>query len=200
MARTYLEAISLMRRVENVNVYSPTRPNREAFVTGMSRRGLNVVPVDTAEEAVRGAEIVLTATNAMGPRKEPDWIDDGSLVLCVTSREVGPELIDRCDAVFQLGNFTIDSGAKVPSLEFSQSGAGGFVAGTAAECESLRWSHLSEVRRFPSLIDVLVGTADGRTRPMRSPSSPTLVYRASSSQPSPHKRINLRDPAILART
>lgn len=165
MARAYLEAISLVRDVESVDVYSPTPDNRESFATEMSRRGLNVTAVDTAEEAVRGAEIVVTATNAIGPTMEPGWIDDGSLVLCVTRREIGPELVDRCDDVFQLGDFTIDSRANVPNMEYPQSGAGGFVAGTETERERLPWSHRSEVRRFPGLIDVLRRDVVGRSSP-----------------------------------
>lgn len=165
MARTYLEAITLVRGIENVNVYSPTPKNRESFATEMSQRGLNVTAVETAEEAVHGAEIVVTATNAMGPTMEPGWIDDGALVLCVTRREIGPELVDRCDRVFQLGEFTIDSGANVPNMEYPQSGAGGFIAGTDAERQRLPWSHRAEARRFPSLVEVLIGDTPGRRRP-----------------------------------
>jgi ornithine cyclodeaminase/alanine dehydrogenase-like protein (mu-crystallin family) len=165
MARTYLEAISLVRDIERVSVFSPTSANREAFAQEMTDKGLNVTAVATAEEAVRGAEIVVTATNSMGPTMEPDWIEDGALVLCVTRREIGPDLVDRCDNVLQLGDFSIDSGANVPNMEFPQSGAAGFVSGTDGERARLPWSHRAEARRFPSLIDVLVGEAPGRSRP-----------------------------------
>lgn len=164
MARTYLEAICLMQDIDTVNVYSPTPNNRGSFAAEMSQRGLDVTAVDTAEEAVRGAEIVVTATDAMGPTMEPEWIEDSSPVLCVTRREIGPDLVDRCDEVFQLGDLTIDSGADVPNMEFPQSGAGGFVAGTDAERERLPWSHRAEARRFPSLVEVLVRDTHGRCR------------------------------------
>ena len=67
--------------------------------------------------------------------------------------------------MFQLGDFTIDSRANVPNMEYPQSGAGGFVAGTETERERLPWSHRSEVRRFPGLIDVLRRDVVGRSIP-----------------------------------
>ncbi len=166
MARTYLEAIALTRRLDSVKVYSPTAAHREAYAIEMSEElGLAVTAVESAEEAVSGAEIVATATNAMAPTIEPDWVTDGALVLCVTRREVGPELVDRFDRVFQLGEFTIGSDSNVPNLEWPQSGAGGFVAGNEEERSRLPWKGSAEGRRFPSLIDLLRGEAEERGAP-----------------------------------
>ena len=166
MARTYLQAIALARPLRSAKVYSPTASHREAYADEMSGElGLPVPAVATAEDAVRGAGIVATATNAMGPTFDPEWVDDGAAVLCVTRREVGVGLVERADKVFQLGAFTIGADANVPGMEWPQSGAGGFVAGTADERARLPWSHAAEVRRFPSLIDVLAGREAGRTTP-----------------------------------
>lgn len=178
MAHSYLEAIALSRTLKSVRVYSPTRSHREAFAAEMSTKlNIEISAVDTAEEAVRGSDIVATATNSMGPTMEPEWIADGALVLCVTRREVGPELVERADQVFQLGTHTIGPGADVPDLEHPQSGAGGFVAGDAKDRSRLPWSHTAEVRNFPSLIDVLRGSIDGRTR-----SDETILFLNTGNQ------------------
>ena len=164
MARTYLEAISLSRSIDQVKVFSPTAANRETFAQEMSARlGLAIEAVGSPDEATSGCDIVVTATNSMVPTLQPEWIADGSLVLCVTRRELGPDLVARADKVLQLGAFSIGESAHVPDMEFPQSGAAGFVAGSADERMRLPWKHNAERGDFPSFIDMLRGSVEGRT-------------------------------------
>ena len=166
MARTYLEAISLTRPIELVKVFSPNKAHRVLFATEMSDRlGLSVQAVDTPEDAVADCGIVVTATNSMVPTLHPEWIATGSLVLCVTRRELSSELVDSADRVMQLGTFSIGPDANVPNLEFPQSGAGGFISGNEAERARLPWRHRSETRDFPSFIGMLRGDVRGRVAP-----------------------------------
>ena len=104
---------------------------------------------------------MVTATNSMTPPIEPEWVAEGALVIAVSRREVGPELVERADRTLQLGEFSIGSEAAVPGLEFPQSAAGGFVAGSPEERERLPWKHRAEQQRFPSLIDVIGGAHPG---------------------------------------
>ncbi len=164
MARVYLDAIPLSRKLKSVKVHSPTESNRNAFAAEMAARlELDVRSVDTPAAAVEGCDIVASATNSMVPTLEPEWIADGALVLNVTRRELGPELVARADKVLQLGAYSIGPDASVPDMEFPQSGAGGFVAGNQTERSRLPWKHNTETRDFPSFIDMLRGTVDGRT-------------------------------------
>jgi hypothetical protein len=101
----------------------------------------------------------------MVPTLQPEWIADGALVLCVTRREIGPDLVDRVDKVMQLGAFSISPSANVPDMEFPQSGAGGFIAGNEVERARLPWRHNAEKRDFPTLIDMLRGEVEGRSTP-----------------------------------
>lgn len=166
MARTHLEAVALACELKTVRVYSPTASNREAFAEEMQTVvGVEVEPVTAPEAAVSGADIVVTATNSMVPTLQPEWIDQGALVIFVTRREVSPELITRADRVMQLGEYSIGPEANVPGMEFPQSGAGGFVAGNDDERSRLPWKHRAETGQFPSLIEMLAGKVDGRTRP-----------------------------------
>ena len=76
MARTYLEAIACVREITECRVYSPTAANRNAFAREMSEQlKMKVVAVDSARAAVRGADILASATDSMIPVYEPDWID-----------------------------------------------------------------------------------------------------------------------------
>ena len=68
MARSHLQAMLAVRDLELVQVYSPTRANRERYAAEMSERyGIQVRAVDTAEAACAGADIVTGCTDAVGP-------------------------------------------------------------------------------------------------------------------------------------
>jgi ornithine cyclodeaminase/alanine dehydrogenase-like protein (mu-crystallin family) len=67
-ARTQLEAIAAVRKLESVRAYGRDSGRREKFANEMSERlGIAVTPVDSAAEAVRGADIVTTATTTTLP-------------------------------------------------------------------------------------------------------------------------------------
>ena len=92
-ARSQLEAVRAVRRIREVRAWSRNseRLNRFAAETGAQA-------VSTAEEAVRGAEIVVTATNAKDPVLAAEWIAPGTHVKAVgsniaTRRELPAELV-----------------------------------------------------------------------------------------------------------
>ena len=64
-ARGVLHAHTRVRALKKVKVYSPTREHREAFAQQMREElKLEVKPVDTLREAIRGVDIVTVVTNA----------------------------------------------------------------------------------------------------------------------------------------
>src|SRR2546430_1922152 len=80
-ARTQLTAAAAVRPLKKIKVYSSTKENRERFAKEMSvRTGLEVVPVGTAEEAVRGSDIVTAAINTVEPVVEGHWLEEGTHV------------------------------------------------------------------------------------------------------------------------
>ena len=77
-AKTQLTAHLAVRPLTEVKVYSPTKPNREKFATVMSEQtGIEVIPVASAEEAIRGSDIVAAATNTVDPVVEGRWLEEG---------------------------------------------------------------------------------------------------------------------------
>src|SRR5947209_8970270 len=67
-ARTQLEAIAAVRKLESARVYGRDAAKRERFCDEMSERlGIPVQPSPSAADAVRGADIVCTATTATQP-------------------------------------------------------------------------------------------------------------------------------------
>jgi alanine dehydrogenase len=164
MARTYLEAIAEVRDLRDVRVFSPTGANRERFAARTAEElGLSVTAVDSAEAAVRGADIVATATDAMGPTFEAGWVAPGAHITCVTRRELGPELLTLADPIVQLGVSTIPYGADVPGMRWPRGSLAAYVAGQPEERARIPAGRKSERGVYPCLVDLLAGDHPGRT-------------------------------------
>ncbi len=81
MAVASLVALDAVCSPREVRVYSPTVTHREEYARRMTQElGLHVVPVATAEQAVRGCGIVCSATTAATPFVRDEWLDPGSLI------------------------------------------------------------------------------------------------------------------------
>ena len=77
-AKTQLTAHAVVRQLSKVKVYSPTKENRERFAGEMSKAtGIEVVPVNSAEEAIRGSDIVTAATNTVDPVIQGKYVEPG---------------------------------------------------------------------------------------------------------------------------
>ncbi|HEV2688794.1 MAG TPA: ornithine cyclodeaminase family protein [Bryobacteraceae bacterium] len=102
-AKTQLEAMRAVRPIETVRVWSRSEEKREKFAADHS-----VVATATAEEAVRGADIVVTATNAKDPVVEKDWIAPGALVNAMGSNVANRRELPS-DLVRDAGLVAVDS-------------------------------------------------------------------------------------------
>lgn len=83
-ARTQLECLASVYTLGEVAVFSPTRANREHYAIEMSRKlGLKVTPVDSIEAAVRGRQVVASASGARTaePILRGEWLT-GCRLLC----------------------------------------------------------------------------------------------------------------------
>ncbi len=104
-ARSQLDAVSRVRRLEEVRVWSRSPEKRQQFAVEMAERtGLNVRAVATAEEAVRGMAIVTTATFAREPVLESAWVDAGTHINAMGSnhperREIPEALLSRASLI-----------------------------------------------------------------------------------------------------
>jgi ornithine cyclodeaminase/alanine dehydrogenase-like protein (mu-crystallin family) len=164
MARTYLDAIAEVRSLREVRIYSTTPANREKFAAAArDELGLNARAVDSAEEAVREASIVATATDAMGATFDPAWVARGAHVTCVTRRELSHELVERADRTLQLGINTVPHGTPVPGMEWKAGGIASYVSGQPDERARIPASSGAQTGVFPTLADVHRGRAQART-------------------------------------
>ena len=92
-ARAHLEALRQVRRFEEVRVWSRTAAHAKRFAEHHGARAT------TREAAVRGADVIVTATNALEPVLEGAWLKPGAHVNTVGSpRPNWRELDDRAMA------------------------------------------------------------------------------------------------------
>jgi len=103
-ARTQVEAIHAVRPIKRVRVWSRSEEKRRKFAEELSTPALPVESVATAEEAVHGAQIVVTATNSAEPVIEDAWIAPGTMINAMGSnaarrRELPSELVRRAALV-----------------------------------------------------------------------------------------------------
>ena len=70
-ARSHVEALGLVRQFEEVRVWSPTKEHAKQFAEEIGGTAVS------AEEAVRGADVVVTVTNSKKPVLNGSWLKSG---------------------------------------------------------------------------------------------------------------------------
>jgi alanine dehydrogenase len=144
-ARTQLEAMLAVRQISDVRVWSRNPAKRDAFAAETNTRA-----VETAEEAVRGAQIVVTATYAKDPVLSAEWIAPGTHINAMGSnqanrREIPSELVHRADSI------------AVDSIEQARMESGDLLMALDDD----GWSS----PRIVELKDVVTGRVQARTAP-----------------------------------
>ena len=149
-ARAHLRALAGVREFEQVRVYAPTRAHAQAVVqemagqAGAPRGELSVAA--SAEEAVRGADVVVTVTSAREPVLRRAWLKPGAHVSAVgastpQARELDTDTVAAsalfCDSRESLrheaGEFRLAvTEGKITGEEHVRAELGEVLAGTAA--------------------------------------------------------------------
>jgi alanine dehydrogenase len=89
-AKLHLLALTRIRpMISEARVYSPTPERRESFAREMSAvLGLPVRAVSTSREVIRGADVILSATNSNVPVFDGNWLDPGQHVTSIVSSNI----------------------------------------------------------------------------------------------------------------
>ncbi len=150
-ARTQLEAVvvALARKLEGVRAFGRDPQRREIFAKEMTERlGVTVTPVSSAEEAVRGAGVLITSTTSKTPVVEGRWLERGAHINAIgvnyaEKSEIDAEAVRRCDVI------------AADSVEQSKVEAGDLIQGFGDDAS--RWAAVRE------LSAIVAGKVPGRT-------------------------------------
>ena len=118
-ARSHIEALRCVRQFEDIRVWSQTKGHAEDFAKEIGAK------VMSAEEAVRGADVVVTVTNSTTPVLKGTWLKEGCHVNAIGAcrpdwRELdddamrnGVLFVDSREAAMKESGDVILSGAKI---------------------------------------------------------------------------------------
>jgi ornithine cyclodeaminase/alanine dehydrogenase-like protein (mu-crystallin family) len=147
-ARAQLEAVCAVRVIREVKAFSPTADRRETFSTEMSAKlGVNVTPVESAEEATSQADVVVAITSTSRPVLEGKWLRPGTHVNAAGGnhwmrRELDEVAVRRAEVLV------------VDDLEQAKVECGDLIS--PVERGVIRWEQVAE------LSDVVTGRVTGR--------------------------------------
>jgi alanine dehydrogenase len=180
MARTFLEAFTCVRDIKLCKVYSPNPQRREAYAEEMAKKlNIEVRPVDSAREAVRGMDILSTCTDSMQPVYDADWIEKGMHVTNLGRREMPDAAAEKFDLVVRQGT----AGLQMKQTERFQAERGlspaAYVGGSPEEMKRIPEKNTQpgfggDTPEFndrgrggdkPEFADLVTGKCPGRTSP-----------------------------------
>lgn len=99
-AGAHVPAFCAVRKLEKINVYSPTQANRIKFAKEMETFvGVPTEAMASPAEAAKEADMLVASTNAITRVIEPEWIKPGVHVTCVKDCELGEETIRKANRV-----------------------------------------------------------------------------------------------------
>jgi ornithine cyclodeaminase/alanine dehydrogenase-like protein (mu-crystallin family) len=150
-ARTQVQAVCRVRRIRQVQVYSPNEERRRRFAAEMSELcQTEVVPVSRPEMAAEKKDIIITATTSREPVLTGQWIAEGTHLNAVGSNFLSKSELDTV-AVRRCAVIAVDSKdqARIEAGDFQQ----------PLEDGSLHWADVRELGQ------IIVGRYAGRKHP-----------------------------------
>jgi alanine dehydrogenase len=150
-ARTQLQAIAQVRKIERARVFGRDPARRANFTTEMAQQlKIPVESVETAEAAVRDADIIVTSTTASQPVLHGQWLRPGVHINAIGANFPQKRELDE-NAVLRANIIAVDSReqAKIEAGDLIQ----------PFENDPSRWDSVKE------LAEIAAGRSAGRAHP-----------------------------------
>jgi len=152
-AGAQLMAVCAIRDIAAIRCFSPNVENCVAFSRQMSEAlGVEVVAAGAPEEAIRGADIVMCATNTVDPVFFEHWIEPGMHLSSIKRPEIEEKAVKRADRVAIHVNEGTPIHVTTKDLVVPEKSNGrGWEVGGGIDFDKL-----------PTLPDLVTGRAEGR--------------------------------------
>jgi alanine dehydrogenase len=148
-------AICAVRPIARIVCYSPRQDGRRTFAAEMSARlGIEVAAAESAREALRGADVVLCATNSMQPILPAGWLEPGMHISSLKRLELDPAIVRTADLAV-----THSRNADAPAQIIRSQGAD---LARDTDREKAVLAKAIDEDAMPTLADIVLGRAGGR--------------------------------------
>ena len=99
-AKAHYRYMTAVLPIKKVKVFSPSAEHRKAFVAAMEKEtGVAGEPVSSAQEAVRGCDVICSATNSSRPVIKLDWLEAGMHYNAIREFETDLEVLNKCEVI-----------------------------------------------------------------------------------------------------
>jgi ornithine cyclodeaminase/alanine dehydrogenase-like protein (mu-crystallin family) len=103
-ARATLPVMATAFKLKEIRVTSRTPESRRAYARELGEKlGLRITPVDSTQEALRGADMVVSATTTSEPFVRAAWLEPGVFVYSIGKHQ------EMDDAVYKMDKLLVDS-------------------------------------------------------------------------------------------
>jgi alanine dehydrogenase len=149
-ARAHYRFLTKVLPFARVRVFSPNAEHRQSFGRQMAHEtGVAAEVMNSAEEAVRGSDVVCSATNSSRPVVKAAWLQPGMHYNAIREFETDFASLDRCEVVAVHTQFGAIQHYQPP--------------GMVDDMPGVRREKPRDWSRYPELSDILTGKAAGRT-------------------------------------
>jgi len=170
MARTHMQSFTLVRKIRKLQVFSPTKENRERFAAEMrTTYGIEVKACDSPEEVYKGAHILAALTDSAVPVLDGRLLEKGTHIVNIGGSGIpDAESLKRVDRYLRFGDAPAPTGRPDLKLDDEHIGwearPGARKHGDGRHGKERAHGVLLPEKRV-TLHDVATGAVKGRTSP-----------------------------------
>jgi ornithine cyclodeaminase/alanine dehydrogenase-like protein (mu-crystallin family) len=149
-AKAHYRYMTAVLPIKKVKVFSPNAEHRRAFVAAMEKEtGVAGEPVGSPEEAVRGCDVICSATNSSRPVVKLDWLEAGMHYNSIREFETDLEVLNKCDIIAIHTRFGGIQHYQPP--------------GIANDLPGVRREKPRDWSKYPEICELIAGKAPSRT-------------------------------------
>jgi len=149
-ARAHYRFMTAVRPIKQVKVFSPNPEHRKVFTAQMEKEtGVPGIAVESAEDAVKGCDVVCSATNSSRPVLKADWLEPGMHYNSIREFETDEAALERSDIVAIHTRFGGIQHYQPPGIE--------------KDLPAVRREKPRDWSRYPEVCDLIAGKAPTRT-------------------------------------
>jgi len=149
-AKAHYRYMTAVMPIKKVKVYSPNAEHRKALVAEMEKEtDVAGEPVGSAEEAVRGCDVICSATNSSRPVIKLGWLEPGMHYNSIREFETDLAVLDKCDVIAIHTQFGGIQHYQPP--------------GVLDDMPGVRREKPRDWSKYPEISDLIAGKAAGRT-------------------------------------